>query len=411
MSAVLRAGGRLRRVVALAGGLVLVALVVRVALTGELQRWRTSRLSAEDLATRAARADASYDVLMEWATRLMGTLHFEGAQRVFQRAADVRPTSGEAWAGWAKAAFAAGAWDQAQEILDRAVDLFPNRADLLFTRASLLSATGRPGRARRDLERGVKLDPRSADAWRALGDLQFEAKEYVAASLCYRKSMNLSNRSIPVRRNLGACLVEMGLPSEARLLLEDVLKEDPSDLEARYQLGSALAAIGTREFRSRALAELNRVSTFAPGNARPWLRVARLWVSESNLPDASQALEHAVDADPTSEEAVRLLLEVYEKLGRRTEAMRQKLRIQELEAAERTRARILRDLEDSRDVPRDLERLARFQLLRNRPEQAVSTLRAAHRLAPGDPAIRKALEELEPPVPGDSAEKAPGQGP
>lgn len=391
------ANPRLRRLITLLlAALVLcsAAYYLRAVATGELDRKLLAKMSDDQVASRAGQEKPEFEALMEWAKRLEEKGRIPEAQRVYGRAVELRSTEARAWSGWSRTSYSAGDWAQAEKILDRAIALWPKDPELLIVRAALYASTGRRTAARDDLRAALKSDPENAPGWQALGDLQFDANDPKEAAESYGEALQRMPSGY-LRYRLGACLTRMGKPQEALKLIRVALAEDPSDVEARYYLGEALAAMGTDDERAQALREFNRVVTFTQDKGRPWIRVAEVWLREGNTGDAGQALERAVDANPNDIEAVRKLIEVYKKDNRRAEAARFERELARLAVLEKRKKALEVEMEAGRDLPANLAKHARIVYALGNLQGAREDMVAAVNLQPDNATLRKDLKELE----------------
>jgi tetratricopeptide (TPR) repeat protein len=381
--------------------LVLSALVLcsaayyfRTVATGELDRKLLAKLSDDQVAQRAGQQKPEFEAVMEWAKRLEVAGKTEEARRVYGRAVELRSTEVRAWSGWSRATYSSGDWGESERILDHAIPLWPKNPDLLLVRAALYASTGRSRAAREDLQVALQSLPDNAPAWQSLGDLQFEAEDFKGAEASYGKAMRLAPSTYLNFRH-GACLTRVGKPKDALKEINAALTQDPSDVEARYYLGEALAATGTDDERAQALREFNRAVTFSPDKARPWVRVAEIWMREGNYGDAGQALERAVDSNPSNLEAVRKLVEVYKKDGRHAEADRFERELKRLEKLEQRKQALEVELEAGRNVSANLAKHARLNYAFGDLKGAHDDMIGAVNLEPKNATFRKDLKELE----------------
>jgi tetratricopeptide (TPR) repeat protein len=381
--------------------LILAALVLctaayyfRTVATGELDRKLLAKMTDEQVAQRAGESKPEFEAVMEWGRRLETAAKLEEAQRVYGRAVELRPEVARAWSSWGRVTFATGDWKEAERILDRTVELFPDHPEGRFVRAALYGETERPEKAAEDLRIGLKRESKNAPGWRSLGDLEFEAKRWQVAADCYRKGLALEPKSVYLRRQLGACLTRLKQPKAALELIQSALKDNPADMEARYELALALVERGSDDDRAQALKEFNRVVTFSSDKSRPWVRVAEVWVREGNTGDAAQALEHAVDANPNDLEALKKLVEVYGMDKRVPEAKRFEQDVRRVEKIEARKEALLQAIKAGENLSTNLAALAKVRVELGDLQGARENLVSAANLDLSNPVPKKELARL-----------------
>ena len=97
------------------------------------------------------------------------------------------------------------------------------------------------------LEKSIALEPNYAPAWAYLGrayttnaSLQFGGSEqYVKAQAAYEKAIALSPTSVEPRIFMANLLTDTGRVEQAVPLLRSVLKDNPNNAEAHWELGYA----------------------------------------------------------------------------------------------------------------------------------------------------------------------------
>ena len=134
---------------------------------------------------------------------------------------------GEAWGYWALGAtyLKLEQYEQAVTAYDKALQLNPSDADLLAESAFLFSWVGRPDEAIENVLTAMRLNPRHGDWYRwALGVAYYDARRYADSIeiLTSRTSPNLKSNLY-----LAAAYGQLGLDSEAKLVVEVILDENP----------------------------------------------------------------------------------------------------------------------------------------------------------------------------------------
>jgi cytochrome c-type biogenesis protein CcmH/NrfG len=348
-------------------------------------------MSAPELEAAAKRKDASYPVVFERARRLEAGGKFGEAGSEYLRAIEIDPVKRDAWVGVGRAKFSAGQWNQAEQALRKTIEQWPDAAEPRVILAGLLASTFRLKEARWQLKEGLRLDPTIRESWLALGQLEMKLDNPGGAVDAFMHARKLGSDSPASHRAYGTALLAAGRPKEARKELEAALKGDPSDLDARLQHGRSIILGGLPGERIEGMKELARTAEFSTNKAPAFMETARVWAKDGNLGDATQALEHAVDADPNNVEALQMLVDSYRKAGNGKQAERFSARLKALRQLSTERESVRAALNDGKDVVPNLERLGQLSAdLGDLPESR-SAFGAAVAL---DPACTKAKDGL-----------------
>jgi cytochrome c-type biogenesis protein CcmH/NrfG len=391
-----KAGGR-RIGILLALGLILIGIgfAWRFIATDTVAQWRAKKLSDDALAKSAGEANAPFPYLFEWAKRLEASGRFEQAEHVYSRAMEMAPTNIETWLGFSRTAFAAGDWKKSSEVLAKMVEEWPDNADAHFTYASVLASTFRVRKAIEQLRSGLKLNPAKGEAYLTLGDLEMRADNPDAAVEAYAHAKALLPKTKHLLSRYGSALVRAGKYEQAKVELEAALKDDPSDINARFDMGRALANTGKEPDRIRALQELNRVVAFGENTSRAYLEAARIWLKEGDRGNGIQALEHAFDRNPNNIEMLTLLAQSYEAEGRQTEARKIRKALAEAQAFAEEHKKVLALLDADEEVVTNLIRLGRLDLRSQNLIEAQTALEAARYLDPGNAEAVRELKNIK----------------
>jgi tetratricopeptide (TPR) repeat protein len=377
---------RRRLWILIASGLALLGMgcVMRFIATDRIAQWRAERLPAEALAKATREANAPFPFVFEWAKRLEASARFAEAERVYSRAMEIGPTHVEAWLGFGRTAFAARDWGRSSAALGKTVEQWPDNAEARFTFAAVLASTFRVRKAIEQMKVGVKLNPDKGEAFQTLGDLEMRAEDYAAAVEAYAHAKALMPKAKRLQSRYGAALVNAGKYVQAQAELEAALKDDPSDINARFDMGRALARTGKEEDRPRAMQELNRVVEFSQNKSRAYMEAARIWLREGDRGNAIQGLEHAFDLNPYNPEILKLLAQAYADEGRQAEAQKVRKALDQAQTLLDERNRILSRLEADEEVVVNLIRLGRVDRSAHNLVEAQSAFEAASFLDPGN---------------------------
>lgn len=122
--------------------------------------------------------------------------------------------------------------------LEKAIELNPKLPTLRAWYGRALMRMGDGEKARSAFKSELSDNPNDFDANLFLGVLLRQAKAFDEAFGYITRATKLRPRDSYARYHLGALYTSMGKPGEARVLLEDVVKEYPDFVEARVLLAS-----------------------------------------------------------------------------------------------------------------------------------------------------------------------------
>src|SRR5262249_10253080 len=193
-----------------------------------------------------------------------------------------------------------GRYDVAQTELEQAVKLSPRRAGIWYDLGKIFSAQDNYPPAKRELEGGVRLDPSPMGGYDALGFVMESLGDDNGALLNYRKSAEISESRksgfVSPYINLAAYYNRIGDSQLAVDQARRALKSNPKSDAANFQLAKALDRL------------------------QEW-------------PQAAQALEAAIAANPRASPYHYLLGGVYRRLGKAKESEEQMELFRQLEKA------------------------------------------------------------------------------
>jgi len=127
--------------------------------------------------------------------------------------------------------------DEAQKFLLDAINKKPNYTDAALILSQLKIKQGNLKDALTAAEYAVRTNVNSSQALYIYGRLQFEAKNYLAASQAFERIV-LVDGSIPLElgRLLADSYAQLGSLEQARLAYEEILKVDPDNVEVKEML-------------------------------------------------------------------------------------------------------------------------------------------------------------------------------
>jgi len=181
------------------------------------------------------------------------------------------------------------------------------------TSLGLLSTEEGSARAREAAAKALEIDPGSAKAHSTLGWIAMVENDLADASRHFESALALDASDPSVLGNAASLLQSLGRPGEALALLEAVVRRDPVNVTALYNLGLAQRWAGRPQL---AIASYRTVLSLSPGRGG-----ARYGLGETMLlqGDASAAL---AEIEQETSEFWRMigLPMVYHALGQRADS-------------------------------------------------------------------------------------------
>ncbi len=224
-------------------------------------------------AQKPAEMQAALDELLQsYATRkdaylLTGDFYaryreWDKAVAIYQKGGQIQPdqsaTFGKRTAG---VRIAQGRPAEAIEILDQVLGKHPTDQDAEIARADLLMQRGRPG----DLDKAISefqlvLDahPGYEAALVSLGKAFMAKHDFAAASRTLKRASQFAPQAEEPRTLLATIDISDGKPAEASVILDDVLRDSPGSVRARYLKINALIMQGKYDEARPELDKLSR---------------------------------------------------------------------------------------------------------------------------------------------------------
>jgi choline-sulfatase len=179
------------------------------------------------------------------------------------------------------------------------------------------------------LERVTASDPQIPMAQLELGVARCRLRRYAEAIPALKKAITLQPDAMNAHYEMGLALYETGDLKTAAGHFEIVVSRMPKFADARFSLGSIYARI---DRVPEALAELKAALELEPQHYRANLLNGRILDLQGKSAEAVPFLERAVQANAASAEAHAFLADAYERVGRGTDAARERARARELRA-------------------------------------------------------------------------------
>lgn len=214
-------------------GLLLIGLVIRSASQADV--WTDSRT----LFTHALEVNGdSFAALNSLAVVELTEGRPQEADRLAQRAIELRPGRVEAYVTLGNARLALGQLDHAEAAFRRAIAIAPNDGKAYSNLAALLAQRGRLSEALSFIGEALRLDPDDPQSRLNYGTMLAEKGNLPAAETELRTAIRLAPRDLRARLNLGLVLLGMNRRAEAAEQFRIALRIDPDSKLAREQLAA-----------------------------------------------------------------------------------------------------------------------------------------------------------------------------
>lgn len=200
----------------------------------------------------------------------------------------------------------------------------------------------------------------------------------------YKQALKADPSATFLAEELTDLYMQSGRLREAVSEAEEMLKQNPDNLDARRMLGRIYSRmIGdarqnriNEEMLRRATEQYRKISEKDSKDVDAWLMLGRLYKIAQNSVDSEKAYKKALELEPNNEYALSGLATVYSDLGDTKSAIEMWRRLNEQNPSPRTLRALANGYEQVRDYA-----------------SAAQALRRALELAPNDPEIKRDLAE------------------
>ena len=139
----------------------------------------------------------------------------------------------------------------------------------------------------------------------------------------YKEAIKADPTAAMLSEELSDLYVQSGRLREAQTDAEEVLKQNPNDLNAHRLLariftrlvGDGRSGKVDENMLRRAIDQYQKITALAPKDIPAWLMLARLQKAADNSVDAQKAYQKVLDIEPDNEDALTGLALVYSDLG------------------------------------------------------------------------------------------------
>jgi tetratricopeptide (TPR) repeat protein len=201
----------------------------------------------------------------------------------------------------------------------------------------------------------------------------------------YQEALKLDPTASIIFEELTDLYIQTNRLQDAVTQAEDLLKQNPDNLDARRMLGRIYTRmIGgnpqdgkiNETFLRQAIAEYQKILQKDPKDTESWVILGRLFRVSNNSPEAEKAFKQALQIEPDNEEALTGLGSLYMDMGDTKSAIEKLKAVTDKSPSERTLAALARAYEDVQNF-----------------KEAAETLRRAVDLAPDDERLMRELAE------------------
>ncbi len=173
----------------------------------------------------------------------------------------------------------------------------------------------------------------------------------------YRLALKADPSATFISEELSDLYIQSGRLQEAMTEAEEVLKQNPKDLNARRVLARIYARmIGDsqanrihEDMLKKAIEQYGKITQDEPGDMDSWLMLGRLQKVAQNSLEAEKAYKKVLETDPSNEDALTGLAMVYSDLGDNTNASAVLKRLSEKNPSGRSLAALASTYEQMRD--------------------------------------------------------------
>jgi len=240
----------------------------------------------------------------------------------------------------------------AEQLIGEVLAASPRDDDALILRGDLALAHKDPRAAIADLRSVLRDQPNAVGVMRTLSRAHLQNGEPALAEETMRRALEVNPKDPATRLDFARLLAQLGKPEQAKPVIEQLVKEEPNDLQAldtEYRVDAAVKDFVTAKAAADAivatqpkaavgyyyqgqLAEAEQrpeeaVKLYAtalelqPGGIEPLEAITRTLVGLKRAPDALKRLDDAIVRDPASPLAANLKGEVLLSTGRAQDAI------------------------------------------------------------------------------------------
>ncbi|HWD00701.1 MAG TPA: tetratricopeptide repeat protein [Candidatus Sulfopaludibacter sp.] len=206
-----------------------------------------------------------------------------------------------------------------------------------------------------------------------LGQAEGNKDDITKAIQHYQEALKLDPSAHMIFDELTDLYMQTGRLRDAVTQAEDLLKQNPENLDARRMLGRIYwGLVGNprdgridENYVKQAMEQYTKITQKDPNDAESWVMLGRLNSISHNSQEAEKSFNAALKADPENEDALTGLASVYLDLGDTKAAIAKLKAVTEKSPNERTLAALAKayeDLQDYKDAADALKRAVQMGL-------------------------------------------------
>jgi tetratricopeptide (TPR) repeat protein len=206
-----------------------------------------------------------------------------------------------------------------------------------------------------------------------LGQAEGNKDDVTKAIQHYQEALKLDPTAHLIFDELTDLYMQTGRLRDAVAQGEDLLKQNPDNLDARRMLGRIYWGLAANARDGRvddnyvklAMEQYQKITQKEPTDAESWVMLGRLYSISHSSPEAEKAFNAALKADPENEDALTGLASVYLDLGDTKAAIAKLKAVTDKSPNERTLvalAKAYEDLQDWKDAADALKRAVEMGL-------------------------------------------------
>ena len=192
--------------------------------------------------------------------------------------------------------------------------------------------------------------------------------DYVSKAIQhYQEALKLDPSAGIVFEELTDLYIQANRLRDAVTQAEDLLKQNPDNLDARRMLGRIYTRMAgdsqagkvNEDYLKLAIEQYQKVTAKDAKDAESWVVLGRLYRFANNSPDAEKAYNEALKTDPDNEDALTGLALLYSDVGDTRRAIEKLKAVTDKNPSERTLALLARSYRELRDYKSAAEALER----------------------------------------------------
>jgi tetratricopeptide (TPR) repeat protein len=211
-------------------------------------------------------------------------------------------------------------------------------------------------------------------------------REYINQALQhYQEALKLDPSVSLIYEELTSLYLEVRRPADGVALAEDLLKQNPDNLNARRMLGRIYLQLASgsgrqprtnEEYLKKATEQYEIITQKDPKDAESWVMLGTLYDASNNSTDAQKAYATALKLEPDNEDALTKMADMYANMGDLAKAIQMLRQLAEKSPSERTYRELAQRLEEINDF-----------------KGATDALKKALELAPDDDRLQRGLAD------------------